>query len=243
MGRWSLLNLSGTSSAYHSESIGHNIIVTYRLKYEASTFGSFKELPILEWNEQIFMIEHHSNQWWEFSTNMYQHNPLSNTLKVWAGRYPAAYDHANGIPYMGKGSAKLFDKNGLAIRGAALGRANSNAEKAESVRKYLTKHGGILEITIHDIPSINQPDAATHKERLLVFDCGFAGGGTRFKGTQYLNMNGAVPRSSWIMDFQQHAGNALSTVFTKSTAGKNKVPAPALVSAPRNPNFISGEYW
>lgn len=243
MGRWTLESVTGTTSPYVSETVGHNVVVTYKLRYEPSMMDTFTELPILQWNEQIYMIEHHKGEWWEFEANMYQHNPLSKTLEVWAKRYIAAYDAAKGTPFFGKGSAKLLTKQGAPVPGSALGTANTETEKADAVRRYLKKNGGRLEIVVHDIPSINKPDSATHKERLLVFDCGFAGGGGRYKGTQYLDMNGGVPAAQWITDFQVGAGPLLAQKFQQSTMGLRKVPAPPLVANPRAPMFASGECW
>lgn len=240
MGRWTLQSISGTTSPYNAETIGHNLKVKFTLRYETSAFDSFKELPILTWNEQFFMIEHHKGEWWEFAANMYEHNPSSRTLEIWPKRYLVAYDTAHGQPFLGKGSSRLLTKNGTPVQGKDLGRANSPQEKTDRVRHYLKKHGGILEITVHDIPSINKPDASTHKERLLVFDCGFAGGGPRYKGAQYLDMDGSRPQSSWIIDFQPSA-TVLSQIFQKNTIGKRKVLAPQSVAAPRAPCFLSGE--
>lgn len=240
MGRWTLQSISGTTSPYDSETVGHNVMVKYRLRYETSAFGSFTELPILTWNEQIYMIEHHNGEWWEFATNMYEHNPGSKTLEIWPKRYIVAYDTAHGRPFMGKGGSKLFTLRGTQVAAKDLGTANSDADKTERVRHYLKKHGGILEITVHDIPSINKPDPGVHKERLLVFDCGFAGGGARYRGAQYLDMDGARPQSGWIRDFQPTAAH-LSLIFQTNTAGKRKVAPPQSVAAPRAPVWFPGE--
>lgn len=243
MGRWSLESVTGTTSPYVSETVGHNVIVTFRLRYEPSMVGGFTQVPLLEWNEQFFMIEHHNGEWWEFAANMYQHNPLSNTLKIWAGRYIAAYDAAKGIPSIGKGSAKLLTTTGAPVQGNVFGQLNDNAAKADAVRDYLKSKGGKLEIVVHDIPSINKPDAGTHKERLLAFDCGVAAGGARFKGTQYLDMNGALPAAQWISDFQVNAGPLLTQKFQNNTRGLRKVAPSPLVSNPRPPLFGQGECW
>lgn len=240
MGRWTLQSISGTTSPYNSETVGHNVKVKYTLRYDAASFGSFTELPILTWNEQIFMIEHHNDEWWEFAANMYEHNPGSKTLEIWPKRYIVAYDTAHNQPFMGKGSSKLLSKRGTPVSAKDLGRANGNEEKAARVRHYLNKHGGILEITVHDIPSINKPDVNTHKERLLVFDCGFAGGGPRYQGAQYLDMDGARPQTGWIIDFQPSAG-VLSQIFQTNTAGKRKVAAPQSVAMRRPPVWFPGE--
>lgn len=240
MGRWTLESISGSTSPYVSETVGHNVNVTYKLRYTPSMMGKFQELPILEWNEQIFLIEHHKGEWWQFSTNMYQHNALSKTLEVWAKRYIVAYDTANGSQFMGKGGAKLLTTAGQPVQGKVLGTAHSASDKADAVRRYLQKSGGRLEISIHDIPSINKPDDQTHKERLLVFNCGFAGGGPRYAGTQYLNMNGALAPTQWVTEFQP-SSSLLSTKFMNGTTGLRKVAPPGLVANPRTPHFMAGE--
>jgi len=242
MGRWTLERITGTTSPYISETVGHNVKVTYQLRYDTSVMGKFVELPILEWNEQIYMIEHHNDQWWEFEANMYRHNPLSKTLEVWAKRYIAAFDQASGRAFMGKGSARLMTSAGRPVQARDLGNASTASDKADRVRSYLKKHGGKLELTIHDIPSINKPDANTHKERLLVFNCGFAGGGARWAGAQYLNMDGATSIQGWVTDFQPSAG-VLSQTFQRNTVGMRKVPPPPLVANARQALFASGECW
>jgi hypothetical protein len=39
-----------------------------------------------------------NNQCWVFDTNMYEHNPCSQTLIVWAARYVEAYRYVANIP-------------------------------------------------------------------------------------------------------------------------------------------------
>jgi hypothetical protein len=213
------------------------------LRYESTLFGSFTELPILEWNEQIFMIEHHSSKWWQFSANMYRHNPCSQTLIIWAKRYIEAYNAACGRPPSVKGSSKLFNKNGQLVTAKQLGDAATPLQKAEAVRNYLKSNSGIMEITIHDIPSINIPDRNTHKERLLVFDCGFAGGGPRFRGTQYLDLDGSKDASARVMIFSTTDNGKLSQRFIDNTAGYGPPSeAPDLVKNPRAPLFGAGEF-
>jgi len=237
---WTLQSISGETSLYDAETVGHNVKVKYTLRYNSSTFGSFKELPILTWNEQIYMIEHHKGEWWEFAANMYEHNPTSKTLEIWPKRYIVAYDTAHNHPFIGKGSSKLLTKQGAPVPAKALGKANTNAEKTQRVQEYLKKHGGILEITVHDIPSIHKPAPDEHKERLLVFDCGFAGGGPRYRGAQYLKIDGASPPTGWILDFQPSAEH-LSLIFQTNTAGRRKVAPPPLVANPRPALLASGE--
>ncbi|HZH04356.1 MAG TPA: hypothetical protein VEY30_11260, partial [Myxococcaceae bacterium] len=184
------------------ENFGHNFKVTFRLKYSPATFGSFKEMPGLEWNEIITMKEHEKSEWWEFRTNMYAHNPSSATLLVWPQRYLRAYGSVHNEFSTGKGSVKLLKSNGQAVTPAELGTAATNGDKTKKVQDYLKKHGGIMEIEVHDIPSILKPKAGEtmHKERMLIFDCGLAGGGPRYKGWQYLEVDGKTQPNTWRQD-------------------------------------------
>ncbi|HVU65175.1 MAG TPA: hypothetical protein VHC70_14430 [Phycisphaerales bacterium] len=239
MGTWSLDSVTGKTSDFTTgELFGTNVIVTFRVRYRSSTIGSFQETPKLDWHEKFIMKEHHNGDWWEFESNMYEHNPCSNTLKIWAGRYIHAYKHAMGRPDLGtKGSSKLLTASGSPVAAKDLTQNLSDGKAmADAVRSYLKSNGGILEITIHDIPSINKPKGAEHKERLLKFRCGIVGGGQTFTGEQYLDVDAAKPESSWLRDF-----SAAHPTF--STGTLKKVPAPASVSSVRAPNFLGGECW
>jgi len=241
MGKWTLQTVNATCSNYDTgELFGSNFIATFRLKYSPSAFSKFKETPLLDWNETIMMNEHHKGEHWVFNTNMYKHNPLSKTLEIWAKRYIAAYDSARGAPFFGKGHSKLFDKNGMPVQAQALRQAADPKGKADAVRHYLKAHGGILEIQIHDIPSINKPKPAdaTHKERLLSFNCGVEGGGPRVKAYQYLVVNSAQPTHQWVRRCQLGWGMA-----GLKTSGLRPVPPPPQVANPRPPVFVSGECW
>lgn len=240
---WTLQSVNATCSDFEtSELFGTNFIATYRLQYNSSTFGSYKETPKLDWHETIMMNEHHKAETWVFDTNMYTHNPLSKTLEIWAKRYVESYKGAKGTAWTGKGHAKLLDKNGVAVAGKALPDKPDDTAKAEAARSYLKSNGGIFEIKIHDIPSINKPrsgEGATHKERLLLFNIGVEGGtGPRVQAYQYLVVNSAQPQSSWI---RKHGiGWGVSGI---KTSGLKKVTAPVSVSAPRAPMFFAGECW
>lgn len=242
MGTWALQSVTATCSDFEtSELYGTNFIATYRLKYSSSLVGSYQEPPRLDWHETIMMNEHHKAQTWVFVANMYAHNPLSKTLEIWAKRYIEAYNAAKGIAFAGKGHAKLFDKKGVAVPGDKLPAKTEAAGKADAVRSYLKSNGGILEIKIHDIPSINKPkvgEAATHKERLLLFNVGVEGGGTHVKAYQHLIVNSAQPASAWT---RRHGMGW--TVSGLKTSGLAKVAPPAQVSNPRQPVFTSGECW
>jgi hypothetical protein len=242
MGTWSLqsVNITTVEPYETSELYGTKVVATYRLRYTRSMVGGFTETPRLDWHETIMMNERHKGEAWVFDTNMYAHNPLSRTLEIWAKRYIEAYNHANGRAFAGKGYAKLFDTNGIQVRANALQTKTDPAAKADAVRKYLKDHGGILEMQIHDIPSINKPRPGdtVHKERLLLFNVGVEGGNTRAQAYQYLVVNSALLAAQWT---RQH-GNGW-TISRLNTTGLRSVTAPVQVSQPRNPVFVAGECW
>lgn len=239
MGTWTLERLvTGYSDHDTAELFGTNFKARFWLRYTSSTFSRFVETPKLDWHETILMKEHHNNKWWEFDTNMYEHNPVSNTLKIWPRRYIAAYDKAAGIVEANlKGSSQLTDKQGMPVPINELGAANNSVEKADRVRAYLKSHGGVLVIEVHDIPSINIPKGNEHKERLLKFNVGVEGQGLRAAAEQYLVVNHANPKHTWTRRF----GNAWTTVWNPGACPK--VDPPASVAMPRDPVFAPGETW
>lgn len=195
----------------------------------------------MDWCEVIMMNERHKMETWRFKTNMYEHNPTSKTLEIWSKRYVEAYNHAHGSPWRGKGHSILFDKRGLPVPKTALPMKSDGPGKADAIRNYLKSFGGILELQIHDIPSINKPKASDepiHKERLLLFDCGIIGSGPRVKAFQYLVVNSGRPRCEW--ERQMGLGWNISGL---KTTGLTTVQPPDQVSMVRKPVFFPGEGW
>jgi len=244
MGTWTLQSIVANCSDFeNTELFGTNFTATYRLIYNQAFFNeSFKEMPRLDWHETIMMNEHHLKETWVFDTNMYTHNPTSKTLEIWSKRYIESYNSSNNQKDFNiKGSGQLLDKKGGLVKASALAVASNDEEKAEAVRNYLKSNGGILEIKIEDIPSINKPkigEAAIHKERLLLFNVGVEGGGTRAQAYQYLNLNSAVPKTGWT---RRHGiGWGVSSI---KTTGLNNVAAPTNVSRKREAIFLKGECW
>jgi hypothetical protein len=238
MGGWKLMGIKMAFSDFNAGELwGTNVVATYRLGY-APSMGSFKETPRLDWHETIMMNDHGKGETWVFDTNMYTHNPTSRTLEVWPKRYIAAYEAASGQNSLSKGYAKLLNKSGAAVKAADLGKASSAEDKADAVRSYLKSKGGVLEIQIHDIPSINKPDNDEHKERLLLFNVGVEGGGPKVKAYQYLDVDGAKPAGQWV----RKAGEGWGVSGLKTT-GLKKVAPPSLVSAKRGASFVAGECW
>lgn len=148
-------------------------------------------------------------------------------------RYLAAYRVAASVTPVvadnAKGTAQLLAKDGKPIPVATLGAGLATPEaQVKAVRDYLQSRGGILEVQIHDIPSISLPlrDEA-NTERLLIFNCGLVGVTTnRVRAEQLLIVNHAQPKASWTQSFKIGAGHDWAT------RGYNKVATPAGVSTP-----------
>jgi hypothetical protein len=239
MGSWSLIGSTGGSSPLiTTTNYGTNFYATFRLKYTPSLFGGFTEAPLLEWNEVIMMNDHIDRETWTFADNMYTHKPGSPTLNPFPKRYIRAYESVFSIKTLDKGSVSLLDKDLRAVPPSKLDQATDNAGKANSVRKYLKSHGGVLEMTFHDIPSIALGGSTPqNKERLLAFDCGFDCPGPRVRCWQYLRVNSAQPQGNWTMQF--HFGSAPPVM---STTGFKRVDVPAGVGTPNAGVAFPGEY-
>ena len=229
MGSWTVLSVAGRHSALNTAtSYGTNWYVTFRLKYTATTFGSFVEPPKMAWDEVILYADYGKGQYWTFSGNFYTRKPDSPTMAVWAQRYFRAYLAAHNQPftsYNAKGHSKLFDNNGVAVTGAALGTHMGEDAQNKAVQNYLKKHGGILEIEVHDIPNVIKPTAGQAKnvERVLIFDCGVTGMGPRAKGWQHVKIDSSQPETSWTYNFQT-AGSAPGIKTTGLTQVADPTP-------------------
>ncbi len=247
MGQWSLDQVSaGVTPFDTAELFGNNFMVKLSLTYKTSTFGSFVESPKLDWHEKFIMIEHHKQERWVFEKNMYDHNPSSATLLMWPKRYIEAYNSAAGIAKDAnlKGITKLFSLKGEPVTKKDLGNAADNKSKADAVRSYLKSKGGRLEVTIHDIPSINIPKGvpgpgSDNKERLLLFNVGLVGGGLRWKGYQHLHVDGRNPKTSWV----RSAGADWAKSDLALPQGYKSVEPPVMVSMQRNAAPMAGEYY
>lgn len=241
MGQWSLDRLTTHSSALNGPIFGTNFHAVFHLRYTTSTLGSYKETPKLDWHETIMMNEHHNHRSWTFDTNMYQHNPTSQTLIVWARRYIESYRAVAGLGSgVQKGKAELRALNGGPVTIEDLGANLNNAgQQADAVRSYLRRRGGLLILEIHDVPGINAPTGAEHKERLLLFDVGVEGLPLRSKAEQYLNVRGGVLPANWQREFNHNAWQRSRL----NTTGLTKAAPPPLVANPRQPLFGAGECW
>lgn len=239
MGTWNLERLTTHSSPMNAPFFGNNYHAVFHLKY--TTSGAYTETPRLDWHETIMLNDYQNHQSWVFDTNMYTHNPGSNTLIVWTRRYIEAYrSTAHMPPGVQKGKAELRTRDGqpVAINDLGANLVNEN-QQADAVRAYLRHNGGLLVIEIHDVPGMGTPTAGQHKERLLMFNVGVEGQALKSKAEQYLNVQFGVLPANWQRDFNT---NGWTRAGLKTT-GLATVPAPVHVSAPTPPVFVPGEYW
>jgi len=246
MGRWSCDQVYGAIIPYDTAGgFGSHVTVWFKMTYHPSLAGRFVEMPRLVWGEKIVMIEHHLQRRWQFEVDMYRHNPTSKTLVIWRNRYLAAYDAAGGMPRSDLGSSRLLDKMGHPVRASQLAQAADPNAKTGAVQDYLKGNGGSLLIGIHDRPSINMPktvasggpSAWEHKERLLLFRCSVGNGGPYFIAMQYLNVDGAQPKTSW--GRSEHLSWLMPDLSRPPHYAE--VPAPPHVSMARTCVPLSGE--
>jgi hypothetical protein len=224
MGTWTLIG-STADIRPRDDVFGNFFAVTFRLKYQPSTFGGFTEMPRLQWKETITMVEERKREWWQHIVDQYERDPNSQTFFTWTHRYTLAHYAVRQQKYGPDDTVKLFSLNQQQLPAATFGRAANPKEEADQVRSYLKSKGGIMHLTVVDKPGINRPDAsdtAFHKHRILTFDCGIGPGGTRIKAYQQLIVDGAKPPAEWR---RQCEVSSFSTPF--STAGMTRVQPPA----------------
>lgn len=228
MGTWRLESIRGSAEPGAGNICGHDVIVVFQMRYTPGFFGKFKETPELDWYEKITTLDHHKSEYWQFGCNQYFRNPTSRTMETWARRYIDAYSHAIGeVPAKGKPPPRttLLDVRGMPVEAGALPSDLEEPEaRRDAVREYLRLRGGILEITIHDIPTIHAPEngRSIRRERLLEFNVGVVGNPMyRWRGAQHLlfdNTTGVIRHS---VDFRPG-------MRPLSTAGLNLGPPNAL---------------
>jgi len=235
---WHVLSVQGEHSPLGT-AFGHDFKVTIRMQYNVSRLGTrFTEPPPLAWDEIIQFNNYGDSTRWEFVGNMYKHKPGSPTVCVWGQRYFRAYLNAHNKPYVGfgstaKGYSKLYDaKSRQLVPGSALGNHQDTASQNKAVQDYLKKHGGILEIQVHDIPSVGATAGkAKNVERLLIFNCGVEGMGPRVKAWQHIQVDSSKPQSAWKRNFQMNVpAPGLKTSGLKVVTDYAQVPNPAPAS-------------
>ena len=240
MSQWTCTSVTH-SIRDRNDVFGNYLAVTFKLKYSPSRFGSFKEMPRLEWKETITMIERNKGTWWQYIGDQYARNPNSQTFKSWTGRYTNAYYCIRNQLYGPDDTVRLYDKHGNKLPRETFTRQNSDKDKADVIRSYLQSHGGIMDVTVVDKPGINKPknDPAVHKERILTFDCGLNGAGARVKAYQHLIVNGGTLENQWK---RECVISMMTNPF--QTAGLRKEPPPPDVTVikPFTGNAQYGSY-
>lgn len=210
MGTWRLESIIGNVERRAGNICGHDVVVTLQMRFTPGFFGRFKETPELDWYERITVLEHHKGEFWKFEVNQYYRKPTSTTMEPWGRRYVDAYRHAMGPGFFTESNppkTTLLDVRGVPVeRGDLPPDLKDAVRQRDAVRNYLRQRGGILEITIHDVPAINKPEHAhtrIRRERLLEFNVGVVGNPTyRWRGAQYLlfdNTSGSIHQT---LDFR-----------------------------------------
>lgn len=258
MGKWTIEHIDVNWADRDADNLfGHDVHVRFRLRYRPALVGWFADTPRLVWYEQITLKDHAQQTYWAFETNMYELRPFSRTLEVWPKRYIDAYQQAAGTAALPRGSAQLLDRNHLPVPLDALGGVGGTpGEQAAAVRNYLKRHGDILLIEVHDIPSlglVGADGAIVNKERLLLFTFGVEGGDVWLRASQYLRCNTAAERSMWTRQFAPEAlehGRVRPSWTKKSqywvdgftTGTFVKADPPGHVTTPGVAIAVAGEY-
>ena len=243
MGHWILESATPTIKDGPAENFGNRLAVEFKLHYKPSTFGSFVEMPRLEWKETITMIEKNLGTWWRYVGDQYQRNPNSVTFVSWVMRYAWAFDCVRGQLYNDDVPCRLYDKHGGRIPKDTFERTSEAKDKANVVRAYLKMHGGIMCVMVEDKPAILRPSAPkippVHKNRILTFDCGLKGSPVRIKAVQHLTVDDTKPPMQW---FRECLLTDTSRPFT--TVGLREVQPPAEVAMPKpfDGNAAKGQY-
>lgn len=227
MGSWTVMSAI-PSIRLRNDVFGNYFVVTFKLKYKPTLFGSFTDTPRLEWKETITMLEKRKGTWWHIEVDQYQRDPNSQTFISWLNRYNWAHNQVIGQRYGANEPVKLYNEKGGHLPATTFKKTSDAKTAANEVRDYLKTKGGTLEIAVEDKPGINKPkgiDATFHKHRILTFDCGVGPGGPRVKAYQTLIVDGAVPEAQWRRDCDL---SSFSSPF--STTGLTKGLPPADVS-------------
>lgn len=221
MGQWTLLSAT-PDIRDRNDVYGHYFSVKFRLKYKPSFLGTFSEMPRLEWKEVITMIEWNKGTWWQHTVDQYVRDPNSQTFISWVSRYSAAHYAVRRSLYGPEDATCLYDIYGNRLQSESFPRLSDSKEQADYVRKYLSKHGGIMDVIVVDKPGINKnTDINTHKNRILTFDCGLKGCASRVIAYQHLIVDGSKAENAW------HRKCELSAITPPyQTTGLRKVDAP-----------------
>ncbi|MCW2486631.1 hypothetical protein J5069_12085 [Candidatus Symbiopectobacterium sp. NZEC127] len=170
---WNLVHVNIKNYNYHTyNSIGSELEVMLRMKYNVNGFSEFFEPPDLQWHEIIKVDD--DGQVWRFVADMYQHNRHSPTFLPWNEKYLLAYSYTKKEVKNGYNEpARIYNHDMEPLAPDALPNVLSNDEKIACVKNYLKRNGGFLDITLSDYPKLQNIDAHTNKERLLKITISF----------------------------------------------------------------------
>lgn len=241
MANWTIENITGPNISERKDEFGNYFGITFKLKYNNNPLGmgQFVEMPRLEWKETITLLEKNKQEWWTVEFDQYARCPGSPTFLSCVNRYKDAYYSVRTGNHGSLGVTKLWSKNGSVIPMDSFPRGLDGGKAADFARDYLKKNGGILEFTVRDTPAIQRPSTPdVHKERLLTFDCGLSGMGSRVIAYQHLIVDGSKPESQWYRDCK--TGQPPGYKIT----GLKRVNAPAnvVVVKARSTNVATGDY-
>ena len=152
-------------------SIGSRVDVTLTLNCK-KTSKKFIDMPNLQWNENISFKK--NNNKWIREVDMFNRNPNSRSFFPWVNRYIEAYHYAkasNKAKF--NGNVKIYKNDFGMISPDEIEYASSRDEMIRNVQNYLLKNGGVIEITLTDLPKLIRARHITSAERVVGFNVAF----------------------------------------------------------------------
>lgn len=160
-----------SSNVVNNVSIGSRVDVTLTLMYKAMS-KSFIDMPNLQWNESIKFKK--NNNKWIYEANMFDHNPHSRFFFPWINRYIEAYHYIKSSDKKNfNGNVKVYKNDLGMISPNEIKHASSVKDMIRSVQDYLSKKGGVIEITLTDLPRLIRTYHTKNAERVLGFNVAF----------------------------------------------------------------------
>lgn len=229
---WSLKGVNIKNKNFNKDdAIGSTIDVTFTMEYNKLKNNRYIEMPPLQWKEKIDFKEGDSK--WQFQTDMYEHNPTSRTFSSWLNRYVEAYNFAKSKDKgLFNGNVRIYKKNMEPVGVNDIRSAGAPIEKVKNIQNFLSRNGGVIEITITDFPQILKREIAENKERKLTFDIGF-------KGKAEVHFNQGI---RLVNDGENNVFVTTSDNI-KLARGDVNVQPPERVTKPRDHHFLHGEVY
>lgn len=110
--------------------------------------------------------------------------------------------------------------------------AGTPVEKVKNIQDFLSRNGGVIAITISDVPQILKREIAENKERKLTFDIGF-----KDKTEVHFNQGIRLVNDGETNVFVTTSDNI------KLARGDVNVQPPERVTKPRDHHFSPGEVY